>query len=170
MQPNFTGNSQPATGQSTTQATQALPVTISPNSLWQPFLTEETVTLHLPTAGQSTTQSAQQVTVPINPSPMEKDDIPTSDHSRVLEALSSPSPNVEEYDPKRPWMDGAKRRVEFREEIAFYLPRRIQMTATGRGRLYDWSHPGVPTQETLTAQGSSYAAPNQATCRVKMLN
>ncbi|CAG2219637.1 EIF3D [Mytilus edulis] len=56
---------------------------------------------------------------------------------------------VEGYDPEMPWIDGDKRRVEFREEIEFYPPRRIQMTATGRGRLYDWSHLGVPTQETL---------------------
>ncbi|VDI78349.1 Hypothetical predicted protein [Mytilus galloprovincialis] len=130
------------------QTTQPLPVTISPSSLWQPYLTELTVAPQ-PTALQSTTQLAQQVPVPINPSTMEKDDIPTSDHSRVLEAPSSPPPNVEGYDPERPWMDGDKRRVEFREEIDFYPPRRIQMTATGRGRLYDWSHLGVPTQETL---------------------
>ncbi|VDI50134.1 Hypothetical predicted protein [Mytilus galloprovincialis] len=129
------------------QKTQPLPVTISPSSLWQPYLTETVAPQ--PTALQSTTQLAQQVPVPINPSTMEKDDIPTSDHSRVLEAPSSPPPNVEGYDPERPWMDGDKRRVEFREEIDFYPPRRIQMTATGRGRLYDWSHLGVPTQETL---------------------
>ncbi|CAG2208239.1 unnamed protein product [Mytilus edulis] len=113
------------------QKTQPLPVTISPSSLWQPYLTETVAPQ--PTALQSTTQLAQQIPVPINPSTMEKDDIPTSDHSRVLEAPSSPPPNVEGYDPERPWMDGDKRR----------------MTATGRGRLYDWSHLGVPTQETL---------------------
>ncbi|CAG2217065.1 unnamed protein product [Mytilus edulis] len=100
------------------QKTQPLPVTISPSSLWQPYLTETVAPQ--PTALQSTTQLAQQIPVPINPSTMEKDDIPTSDHSRVLEAPSSPPPNVEGYDPERPWMDGDKRRVEFREEIDFY--------------------------------------------------
>ncbi|VDI15531.1 Hypothetical predicted protein [Mytilus galloprovincialis] len=142
IQPYFTATPQPAAVQTSSQTTQPLPVTISTSSLWQPYLAETV-------APQSTPQLAQQVPVPINPSTMEKDDIPTSDHSRVLEAPSSPPPNVEGYDPERPWMDGDKRRVEFREEIDFYPPRRIQMTATGRGRLYDWSHLGVPTQETL---------------------
>ncbi|XP_071170903.1 platelet glycoprotein Ib alpha chain-like [Mytilus edulis] len=117
MQPSFTGTPQPAAVQSTSQFSHPLPVTISPSSLWQQYLTE-TVSPQ-PTAGQSTTQSAQQVPVPINPTTMEKDDIPTSDHSRVLKAPSSPPPIVEGSDPERPWMDGDKRRVEFRKKLHY---------------------------------------------------
>ncbi|CAG2208720.1 unnamed protein product [Mytilus edulis] len=113
----FYRDSTPAAVQSTSQFSHPLPVTISPSSLWQQYLTE-TVSPQ-PTAGQSTTQSAQQVPVPINPTTMEKDDIPTSDHSRVLKAPSSPPPIVEGSDPERPWMDGDKRRVEFRKKLHY---------------------------------------------------
>ncbi|CAG2208730.1 unnamed protein product [Mytilus edulis] len=167
IQPYFTATPQPAAVQVTSlsnqplpvistpssmvqpssQTTQPLPVTISTSSLWQPYLAE-TAAPQL-TAGQSTPQLAQQVPVPTNPSTMERNEITTSDHSKISEAPSSPPPIVEGYDPEMPWIDGDKRRVEFREEIELYPPRRIQMTATGRGRLYDWSHLGVPTQETL---------------------
>ncbi|CAC5391379.1 unnamed protein product [Mytilus coruscus] len=52
-----------------------------------------------------------------------------------IEAQSSPPPNVEGYEPERPWMDGEKRQVEFREENPFYPPRRIQLTSTGVTKL-----------------------------------
>ncbi|CAC5419107.1 unnamed protein product [Mytilus coruscus] len=167
MQPYFTGTPQPAAVQPTTQSTQPLPVTIT---LVQPYLTE-TVTLQ-PTAGQPTTQSAQPVPVPINPSPKEKNNIPTSDHSRVLhlEAPSSPPPNVEGYDLERPWIDGDKRQVEFREEIPFYPPRRIQLTSTCRGRLYDWSHQEVLTQESLNDPRFQLCCPPSSYMSVKMLH
>ena len=52
------------------------------------------------------------------------------------------------YDPKHPWM-GNYRRVEFKEGIPYYPPRRLNTTKPRRGRTYDWCHSSLLDEENI---------------------